>query len=272
MRDASRGPFEFRSGRLGRTPLGAGTVVVDDDAITLVAPATDERSIRLRLGVVQSITVAPGTVTFELRDGTLLALDGPRAAELRAAVLEGCRAIPELTRALRALGSRRGHGSARETGPDEQQRFFAPLMAARRSATQAPTPREAITAFDASSLERQFLGALHLFAVQRYPQPTPARRALEAELVDLVEPLRDELTLFGAAAAAAVDDVEDLARWRIWSQRLQLMFEVADRVWLSLDEALDARGPWRALDEPGDRKSPTRRGVTPPRPPFRRHR
>lgn len=274
MRENARGPFEFRAGRFGRSPLGAGSVVIDEEALTVVAPSTEERSVRLRLGLVQSVSLAPGTVTLELRDGTLLALDGERGPELRAAVLEGCRALPELTRALRALGSRRGHGSGRETGPDEQQRFFAPLLAARRNATQAPTPREAIAAFDAPSLERQFTGALHLFAAQRHgtPAAAAARRALEAELLDVVEPLRDALAYVGASAALAIENVDDLAVWRGWSARVHAMFEVADRVWLNLDAALDAEHPWRGEHEAEERSSPIRRGITPPRPPFRRPR
>ena len=274
MREHARGPFEFRAGRFGRTPLGAGTLVIDEEALTVVAPSTEERSIRLRLALVQSVSLAPGTVTLELRDGTLLALDGERGAELRSAVLEGCRALPELTRALRALGSRRGHGSARETGPDEQQRFFAPLLSARKNATQALTPREAIAAFDGPTLERQFLGALHLFAAQRHGTPTaaPARRALEAELIDIVEPLRESLAYVVTAAAAAIEEVDDLSRWRTWSTRVHSMFEVADRVWLSLDEALDLQHPWRGEHEIEEHLSPIRRSITPPRPPFRRHR
>ena len=35
-------------------------------------------------------------------------------------------------------------------------------------------------------------------------------------------------------------DVDDLTRWRAWAAQLTSTFETADRVWLSIDQTLDA--------------------------------
>src|SRR6185503_6026931 len=79
-------------------------------------------------------------------------------------------ALPEFTRALRALGSRRGRRGGRAAGADQQARFFSPLV-------------------DATTLRAAFRETLDTFAHDRYPEYAPARRALEAELFDVAEPL-----------------------------------------------------------------------------------
>jgi hypothetical protein len=271
MRDQSRGPFEFRSAHLGRTSFGSGSVVVDDDALTIVVPSSDERSVRIRLSIIHGLsTTDTNTLDLELRDGTRLVVESDRVDELRSAVLEGCRALPEVTRALRALGSRRGHRHERETGPDEQQRFFAPLLAARRAATSASTPAATIAAFNASALDAEIHAALRLFATERFGAAASARRALEAELVDLVEPLHEVLDALAAAAAYAVGDVDDLRRWRAWSAQLHVTFEVADRVWFALDDALAASRTWRRPDDAG--RNPRTPTSPLPRLPFRKRR
>lgn len=241
--------FTVSAARVGRMNLGAARVAIDDDSLIIViGGASDERPVTVALSAVRAVTIDGADVVLAIDDGSRLALmpDGEHGVTLlHGALLTHCRAIPELTRALRALGSRRGHGSARASGPAEQQRFFAPLLHARRVAVSSDEPTAALRAFDADTLGRAIAAALASFAIERHGENGPARRALEAELTDLAEPLRDELAALGELADDAKDDPADLRRWRAWSDQLRRTFEIADRVWLSVDGALDSE-PWRA--------------------------
>jgi hypothetical protein len=236
----SREPFLLHSAHVGKIELGTTTVIFDDETISIIASAGDERSARVRLVTIDSVHVANRVLTIELHDGTHLRLFGDRLAELRATLLESCRTVPELTRALRAFGSRRGQRSSRSTGTDEQHRFFTPLLVARRAASVAMTPREVISAFDADVLSRGFNAVIDRFAEECFRDSPPAMRALTAELSDLAEPLLASLEGLRAAAKDAASDLENLRHWRKWASQVRRTFESADRVWLALDTALDS--------------------------------
>lgn len=213
--------------------------MVDEDAILVVIRlASDERPVRVPLAGIDEIAADTHELTLSLRDGARVALVMDSPSELRDELEVRCRAIPELTRALRAFGSRRGQRSRRPNGAAEQQQFFAPLLTARREALASASTRST-SAFDPEALDRAVGATLQSFAVARYGDHAPARRALEAELVDLAEPLRDALEMLRDAAATVHLAPNDLRLWRLWSTRLRATFEAADRVWLSLDAALD---------------------------------
>jgi hypothetical protein len=246
MHDRSRPPVVVSSTRIGRTDLGEGSAVIEDEALVVVVRGvTEERPFRVALAAIDDVGLEAKQLTIVLRDGTRLVLESASAADLRDDLAVQCRAIPELTRALRAFGSRRGQGSARASGPSEQQRFFAPLLDARRQAVAATSPAVAMAAFDGARLGEALVVALQSFASERHGDNGPARRALEAELVDLVEPLQAALESLKLAAADSDRAMEDLRVWRAWAAELRTTFEVADRVWLALDVALDA-APWHA--------------------------
>lgn len=228
--------------RVGRTDLGAGTAALDDDALTITIRAggtSGERALRLRLAQLDAASLVDGELSLALHDGTRVAIAASAAGELLDEILARCRALPELTRTLRAFGSRRGQRGVRESGAGEQARFFAALMESRRNASEPGAPAHVIRAFDADTLTRALTATLHHFATARHGDNGPARRALEAELVDLSEPLFIALQALGASATEASKSVEDLALWRAWSTQLRTVFETADRVWLTLDAALD---------------------------------
>lgn len=190
------------------------------------------------------LSKAGDEVQITLRDGTRIALASAGSRQLRDDLFAQCRAIPELTRALRTLGSRRGQ-STRASSPAEQQRFFAPLLLARKTAIAAATPTAVLAAFDAATLSTLYNQTLREFAKERFAEAGPARRALDAELSDLAEPLMDALNELGDAATSASASIDDLRLWRAWAGQLRATFEAADRVWPTLDVALDP-GPVRA--------------------------
>lgn len=242
-RTGSTGAVSVTATRIGRTDLGQGSAMVDDDALTVVVRgATHERPIRIPLSYVDGAALSQGVdeLTLSLRDGTRITLVSPSSTELRNELFAHCRALPELTRALRTFGSRRGNRTSRDSAASDQQRFFAPLLQARRAAGAALTPGETIGAFDAAALSRACEGVLQAFVTERYAAKGPARRALEAELGDLAEPLLGALQALGESAVGASAAVDDLRLWRAWAGQLRSTFEVADRVWMTLDVALDS--------------------------------
>jgi hypothetical protein len=225
---------------LGKHSMGSTTVTLDEESLTIMASAADERSARVRFAHIDAVHVAGTVLTIELHDGTHLRLHGDRLQELRTAVLESCRMVPEVTRALRAFGSRRGQRGARPTGAEEQHRFFAPLLLARRAASVAMSPGEVIWAFEADALAKAFNATIDRFAEDRFRNSPPARRALAAELTDLAEPLLEAVDVLRKTARAAAGDLENLRHWRQWASSVRMTFEAADRAWLALDHALDA--------------------------------
>ncbi len=152
--------------------------------------------------------------------------------------------LPELTLALRTLGSRRRRrGEGRE-----HERFFAPLLEARRGAARASDLETAVGAFDAQRLNGSFDKMLRALAAEHAATPRAAsRRALEARLQERVEPLRQAVTDLGARAEALLvaTDEERAEAWREWADQLQRVFACADRCWPSVDAALEGGAPPR---------------------------
>jgi hypothetical protein len=229
--------------RVGITELGDSVVVIDEHSVNISIPETGhEQPLRVPLASIETVTSTTEEIELVLRDGTKITFVATNTPPLHEELLVRCRAVPELTSALRAFGSRRGHRGVRKSATQDQQRFFAPLLDARRQAVAAKTPSAAMAAFDATALTTAFDTALRELAAQRYGDNAPARRALEAELVDLAEPLHAELERLREAAKRASSS-EDLKVWRAWTRQLSATFEVADRVWISMDAALDSN-PW----------------------------
>jgi hypothetical protein len=241
MAECAHGPIPITSLRVGRTDVGTASASVDDDSLTIFVRIESEmKALRLRFTTIDSVTISGDDVDILVRDGRHVLFTAP--ATLRDDLFARARALPELTRTLRAFGSsraRRVSPGGRTTDATEQRRFFAPFLDARRVAGAA-SGEAAIAAFSGAALSDTLTATLKQFAAERRPEPGPARRALEAELVDASEPLYDALTALREMADAAIAATTDLRLWRAWSTQLRTTFETADRVWISLDEALDA--------------------------------
>jgi hypothetical protein len=241
MTDRSLTPVTVAAVRIGRTNLGEGRIVLDDDAISvLVRSTSDDRPVRLGFESVDSVAVAGNELVLGLRDGSRVTFISAGAAQFGAAIMTKCRALPELTRTLRTFGSRRGTRSRRDSAAADQKRFFGPLLEARRAAGSSSAPAATVAAFDASTLAEALTAALRQFAAERHAEEGPARRALEAELDEIAEPLLAALSALAEAGAGARNALDDLKSWRSWAGQLRTTFEVADRVWMSLDVALDS--------------------------------
>src|SRR5262245_6018463 len=239
MPDRSRAPIALTAVRIDRTDWGGGTLVIHDEGVMLSVQATpNDRPIRIAYSMVNAIDAADKTVALTLRDGTRILMACGVARRLREELLFRARSIPEVTRTLRAFGSARGQ-LKRAASASDQQKFFAPLLEARRHAGSMTAAPAVLAAFDAPSLAQAIAQAVTAFAAERFVEPGPERRALEAVLTDLAEPLIISLHALAASAEQANASIDDLRLWRQWSSQLRATFEVADRVWVTLDSALD---------------------------------
>jgi len=220
---------------------GLATLTVDATGVTIVpldAALMAGQPERIAFPAIRSIAMEgdQGALTIALRAGGAYTASGDaRVAEvMRAADVHG-RAMPELARALRALGGR--HGGA------GQHAFFAPLLDARREANAGGDA--ALAAFDADALRARFEGEVERLAAEREPARAPARRALHARLCEAVEPLLDALVPLTEAAVAARSQPSavPLAAWSHWCALLQRVFERADAAWIAVDAVLAAHRP-----------------------------
>src|SRR5689334_7460261 len=242
MTDGARQSVPVKATRIGGAELRGGTIVLEEDALILVLPVNaEERPVRVPFGTIDRIGVEGEDVIVALLDGARIEVVAESTpAELCDHLLARCCSLPEVTRALRAFGSRRRQRDRRGGGAAEQQRFFAPLVEARRSAAKATVPGDIVAAFDGAQMAKILSETLEAFATSRFGDFAPARRALEAELVDLTEPFHEALRLLEEAGAEARNAPRDLHAYRRWYARLRDTFEAADRAWLALDAGLDS--------------------------------
>jgi hypothetical protein len=164
---------------------------------------------------------------------------GEESERFEGAILDRCCALPELTRALRSLGSRRSTTASAA----EADRFFEPLLEARRRAARE-SGFLAAEAFDAAAIVAQLERTASEFARERHRERASARRALEARLLDHLDPLMAALGDLRVAAEAlrATEGTARLAGWREWVRRLRTVFDRADESWPHLAAEL-ARAP-----------------------------
>lgn len=247
MREHAASAAQVRSARVGRTIVGEATILVEEDSLLLLTAKGDEHTTRVRLSAIRTISVDADTVCILLSDGAVIALLADAPLELHAMLLAASRALPELTRGLRGFGSQRRTHAARSTRAEEQQRFFAPLLEARREAEDTDKPGAVLVAFDGRRLRRSLEASLHAFAQACAPDSAPARRAIEAELTDAAEPFAATLEALDSAARDARGNLDDVARWRVWRAHLLRVFEAADRAWLAVDAALESPSVLRDL-------------------------
>lgn len=138
--------------------------------------------------------------------------------------------LPELTRALRALGS------ARRGGGDRQAAFFLALLEARRRAQRAITPAERIRAFDVAALSRALDRSIDRILAD-WPDKRPsARRALRADLGERVASYAVALRALASCAdeVAIATEPDRAAAWQTWTAQLSAVFVAADDAWLAL--------------------------------------
>ena len=233
MGDTPRLPARVRGTLRGATFDADGAVRIVDD---LVAIQVDEREHTTRIDRVDGVVWEAPVLTVHVgRD--VIELSGHAGLQpLGAQIVSAALVLPEFTRTMRGLGSRRGH-----TGADHD-RFFAGLLAARRAAEGFAEPDSRLAAFDPRRLITAMTTLLGEMATVRYPESAPDRRALEAELLEHAERLYAALESLGVVAdqVRTSGNAVRLARWRDWTWAVLRVFEEADRSWIAMLPALAA--------------------------------
>ena len=233
MGDTYRIPVRVR-GTLRGVPIDAeGAVRLVDDAVSI---QTEQREISTRVDRLDGVVWEAPVLRLHVgRD--VVELSGHLGLQpLGGQIIATALALPEFTRTMRGLGTRRGH-----LGGDHD-RFFSGLLAARRAAEGFVEAESRLAAFDPRRLSQALTTLLGELAAERYPESAPDRRALEAELMEHAERLQAALIALGEAADAvrASASAARLARWRAWTWAAQRVFDEADRCWIAVLPALTA--------------------------------
>lgn len=226
-RTAGLGEFDARLSDAASTPVRvrvrAGRIVVED---------ADGHPVReLHVDDVREIVRDEPRVRLALYRGEPVDVECARAEALDAALLAACSTMPELTRALRTLGSSRQH-----TRRAAQREFFAPLLDARRRAEESVGRAAMVRAFDPDRLNRALDGYLAQLAERSADARPAARRAFAAQAEEAMAPVRAAIEEVRRTARAAAEPPVDgrLGAWRQWSGALEALFRAADHCWALL--------------------------------------
>src|SRR4051794_21081338 len=117
--------FALDSAIFAGIKLGRGTALVDEDVlrVLLLDSPTGDKSLQLRYDLIVEVAGSDDSVSIATRDGRRLVVSTADAPHFRTRLLSACRALPEVTRALRALGSRRGARGTRRNPTESEARF-----------------------------------------------------------------------------------------------------------------------------------------------------
>lgn len=227
----------------GEGSLGVGSheleIRVQDGGVHARAEPPRPRTLRFPFHLVEGVRYRDGELSLYLAGGDVLELSGtPALAAATEELISQASALAEVTRPLRALGSHRANPGA------DHVRFFAPFLGARRRAERATALHGRLDAFAAVALRRAVAEALRELAVTRFPESAPERRALEAELSELAEPLAASVDALEAMATAVrrSDEETRLIAWRGWAAAVRDLFACADRSWMAIAPVLAAAG------------------------------
>jgi len=208
-----------------------------------------ERALELVLGGGASVTAPYASLSGAIwRTGFLsihgtagiLELEADQGLDLAWVLLVSLACpLPEFMRGLRALGSTRGGDDA------VQSRFLTPLLHARRRLEDERDLESRLDSFNGRQLAERMRQAVEVLAAESFPKNAPDRRALEAELLDALEPLFARLhALHGVAERfrASAPEVRFEA-WRSWVADVAAVFAEADRSWSAAVQLLPAVRP-----------------------------
>ena len=146
MNDGPRSSLQVKVWTLwhGTEVSGQGSFEILDDVVRIKVPDADA-DLAILFTELDGARIGPGHLTLYAGSGDVVELSGSGALEEYGRVLRAqvC-VVPELTRALRGLGSARAHPGS------DHDRFFGPLLAARRSAQRAADPAGRLAAMRAA--------------------------------------------------------------------------------------------------------------------------
>lgn len=213
----------------GRDIDTSANVTIDQD--TLVLAWHDATPWRLSLSGIEGIAGGPATLTVYLVSNDVLELSGDEQLRpLGLQLLDRACAMPELTRGLKSLGSARGTPAA------AHDRWFAPLMAARRSVEGVSDPARQVMLLSAATLATEIERAISEIAATKAPGDVAEQRAIEAALEEEAEALFAAIGVMGLAGDALRGGALDtrIADWRRWVETVRAVFAAADESWMGI--------------------------------------
>lgn len=230
----------------GRLLGGRGAFGWSEEGVELRLPragtAAEPEGARIPFAEVEGLEGEARRVTITTSGrGTVVIEGDERVGATGAEIARRLFRLPELTRALRALGSQRG------SNPEGagHAAYFAPLLAARREAA-ALQEQGAVATAVAEPLRaerlRRAIAEGRMGLALRSPEGAP-RRAMAARIDEACEPLDAALETLAAAETvlAAAPASSRAAAWRRWSGAVAHVFEMADRCWPVVDATLSLR-------------------------------
>lgn len=210
----------------GREIDAPATLELQNQALVIVW--TGAAPWRLALEGIDGISQELRRLTLYLSSGGVLEVTGDDGLRpFGAQLLDRACTMPELTRGLRALGSRRGTlGSAHDA-------WFAPLLSARRSVEGITDPIGQLALMNAGRLAESMTKVIASLAAVRAPIDAPLQRAIEAGLEEHAAPLFTALARMAIAANALEASASDtlLLEWRRWVVTVREVFAAADESW-----------------------------------------
>lgn len=216
--------------------IDAQALATLDDA-TLVLSWPQAAAWRLALTGVEGIAVGAQSLTAYLRDHDVLELTGDDALRpLALALIDRACRLPELTRGLRGFGAV-GTAAPLHAAHD---RWFAPLLAARRAVHGVSDPIRQVALMDGTALAEAMRRHIAEIAALQVPGDAAEQRALEAAMEDEAAPFFAALTRLALAGdVVRGGDVDTrLADWRRWVDAAQRVYAEADEGWRAIEELL----------------------------------
>jgi hypothetical protein len=217
----------------GREINAVAVAELHADALIIAEPGAKLR--RVAWDAIDGLAYSATQLSLYLADGDVLELSGDESVRTLALQLtdHAC-TMPELTRGLRALGSRRGTPGAAHDA------WFAPLLAVRRAVNGVSDARRQLALVDAGALSANMLRAMTELAALTAPGDKSRQRAIEAAMEEESHGMFEALNRLGLTGEALRGTAADtlLLDWRRWAGALQEVFVAADEAWERCSKSL----------------------------------
>lgn len=208
---------------------------LEEGSLAFVDEARGHR-FRVPLDAIDGWQEVAGHVALYLHEGDVLDVDTREddARRVLRAALDAAARPPEFARSLRALGA---SDAAEQAAHD---RWFGPLLRARRSIEGVSDPLRQAALLDADALGAELARALVELAVQRTGGDGPRARAVEAALEDDTIAVRAALARLALTAGLLQGSAADsrLGDWRAWVQAVRALFRAMDDAWPAIARTL----------------------------------
>lgn len=223
-------------------------VQLDSGVLRITFDAARPTVITLPVSELSGAELHDDVLRLHAADGRVITLSGSAHLDgLRNRLEAQASVFPAQTLSLR------GFGSERSLPGSDHDSWFDGLLTARRVAEESRTIETQRRAFDVERLRRHARTTIDAWTVARFDDAAD-RRALAAELDELMAPYTAALTAMEAAALELRQSPQSVqfTAWRSWTARVQLAFRAADDAWsLMIPVLCDSRGAkgsfWRRL-------------------------